>query len=95
LSNGSGDPIDFDQPIRLGERPEELQARLDTSLSRWADFALVYTDPARYADPREPLWPYQAGRPVVERILADPEWRPVAYFTLRERDLVLLEHLRR
>ena len=26
----------------------------------------VYTDTGRYADPREPLWPYQVGRPVVD-----------------------------
>jgi hypothetical protein len=90
-SNNHGDPIDLDQPIRQGETPEELQARLDTALRRWADFALVYTDPVRYANPRESLWPYEVGQPVVEALLADPGWRPVAYYTLKERDLVLLE----
>jgi len=90
-----GDPIDLDQPIRQADTPDELRARLDTSLRRWADFALVYVDTARYADPREPLWPYQLGQPVVQRLLADPGWRPVARFTLRERNLVLLENLHR
>jgi hypothetical protein len=94
VANGHGDPIDLDQPIRQGQRPEELQAGLDTALRRWADFALVYADPTRYADPRESLWPYQVGQPVVAGLLADPDWRPVASFTLRERDLVLLEHVR-
>ena len=70
----------------------EHQARLDMMLRRWADFALVYTDTARYADPREPLWPYIVGRPVVDGLLADPTWKPVAHFTLRERELVLLEN---
>lgn len=92
VSNGSGDPIDLDQPIRPGETPEQLQARLDTSLSRWADFALVYTDTGRYADARESLWPYRVGQPVIGRLLTDPDWRPVAHYTLKERDLVLLEH---
>jgi hypothetical protein len=88
-----GDPIDLDQPIRQDDDPDELRARLDTSLRRWADFALVYTDTSRYADPRESLWPYQLGQPVAQRLLADPGWRPVARFTLRERNLVLLENL--
>jgi hypothetical protein len=91
LSNNHGDRIDLDQPIRDGEQPEELQARLDTTLRRWADFALVYTDSSRYANPRESLWLYQVGEPVVAALLDDPDWRPVAYYTLKERDLVLLE----
>jgi len=68
---------------------------LDDMLGRWADFALVYTDTNRYADPRETLWPYQLGKPVVDKLLADPAWQPVAHFTLRERDLVLLENTAR
>ena len=92
LGKAYGDVIDLDQPLRPGDDPRELQGRLDTMLRRWADFALVYTDTARYADPREPLWPYQVGRPVVDGLLADPTWKPVARFTLRERELVLLEN---
>jgi hypothetical protein len=91
----SGDPIDLDQPIRADDTPDTLRARLDTALRRWADFALVYTDTNRYADPRETLWPYLLGKPVVDGLLADPGWKPVAYFTLRERDLVLLEKVSR
>jgi hypothetical protein len=92
ISNRNGDPIDLDQPIRAGESPSQLQQRLDTALRGWAAYVLVYTDTARYADPRETLWPYLVGRPVVDRLLADPSWKPVARFTLRERDLVLLEN---
>jgi hypothetical protein len=91
VSNNHGDRIDLDQPIREGEQPAELQARLDTTLRRWADFALVYTDSWRYANPRESLWLYEVGEPVVAALLDDPGWRPVAYYTLKERDLVLLE----
>jgi hypothetical protein len=90
-----GASIDLDQPIRQDDDPDELRARLDTTLRHWADFALVYTDTSRYADPRESLWPYQLAQPVVERLLADSGWRPVARFTLRERNLVLLENLHR
>jgi hypothetical protein len=95
IANGMGDPIDLDQPIRDTDNPDNLRARLDTSLRRWADFALVYTDTSRYADPRETLWPYQLGKPVIDRLLSDPTWKPVARFTLRGRDLVLLEKMSR
>ena len=92
IASANNDSIDLDQPIRSGDDVRTLQRRLDDALRRWADFALVYTDTARYADPREPLWPYQVGRPVVDRLLADPTWKPVGHFTLRERELVLLEN---
>jgi hypothetical protein len=92
ISNRHGDPIDLDQPIRAGESAGQLQQRLDTALRGWAAYVLVYTDTAHYADPRETLWPYLVGQPVVDRLLADPTWKPVARFTLRERDLVLLEN---
>lgn len=92
LAKAYGEIIDLDQPVRPGDDPRQLQLRLDEMLRRWADFALVYADTARYADPREPLWPYQVGRPVVDGLLADPSWKPVAHFTLRERELVLLEN---
>ena len=92
VATANGDPIDLDQPLRAGDQPHELHSALDRALRRWADFALVYADTARYADPREPLWPYQVGRPVVDGLLADPAWKPVARFTLRERELVLLEN---
>jgi hypothetical protein len=92
ISNRHGDPIDLDQPIRAGESASQLQQRLDTALRGWTAYVLVYTDTARYADPRETLWPYLVGQPVVDRLLADPTWKPVARFTLRERDLVLLEN---
>ena len=93
LAKAHGEIIDLDQPLRPGDDVRELQARLDEMLRSWADFALVYTDTARYADPREPLWPYQVGRPVVDGLLADPTWKPVASFRLRERELVLLENM--
>jgi hypothetical protein len=86
------DPIDLDQPFRPADSAQALQQRLDSSLRRWSAFALVYTDTARYADSREPLWPYQVGRPVIDGLLADPTWKTVAHFTLRERELVLLEN---
>jgi hypothetical protein len=35
------------------------------------------------------------GKPVVEGLLADSAWRPVAHFTLRVRELVLLENTAR
>jgi hypothetical protein len=92
IANRHGDPIDLDQPIRAGQTARQLQQRLDTALRGWAAYVLVYADTARYADPRETLWPYLAGRPVVDRLLSDPTWKPVARFTLRERDLVLLEN---
>ena len=92
IATANGDPIDLDQPLRERDQPDELQQRLDGTLRRWAAFALVYTDTARYADPRESLWPYLIGRPVVDRLLGDPTWQPIAHFTLRERELVLLEN---
>jgi hypothetical protein len=92
LAAHAGDPIDLDQPLRNTDRPEELRERLDRTLRTYADFVLVYTDTDRYEDPRELLWPYQLGKPVVDGLLSDPAWTPVARFTLRERDLVLLEH---
>jgi len=92
LAAAHGASIDLDQPIRPGDDVRTLQRRLDGTLRDWADFALVYTDTSRYADPREPLWPYQVGRPVVDGLLADSTWNPVAHFTLRERELVLLEN---
>jgi hypothetical protein len=92
IANANGDAIDLDQPLRPGDQAHELQHRLDVALRRWAAFALVYTDTTRYADPREPLWPYLVGRPVVDGLLGDPTWKPVARFTLRERELVLLEN---
>ncbi|HZO24406.1 MAG TPA: hypothetical protein VFH48_00255 [Chloroflexota bacterium] len=95
LAKAHGEIIDLDQPARPGDDARTLQARLDDMLGRWADFALVYTDTNRYADPRETLWPYQLGKPVVDKLLADPAWQPVAHFTLRERDLVLLENTAR
>jgi hypothetical protein len=87
-----GDPVDLDQPVRANDVPQELQARLDRTIRRWADFALVYADTSRYANPRESLWPYLLGRPVVDGLLADPAWHQVARFRLLERDLVLLEN---
>jgi hypothetical protein len=95
IAVANGAPIDLDQPIRADDTADALRARLDTAVRRWADFALVYTDTDRYADPRESLWPYLLGKPVVDGLLADPNWKPVAHFTLRERDLVLLEKVRR
>jgi hypothetical protein len=92
IAEANGDVIDLDQPLRPDDQAHELQQRLDGTLRGWAAFALVYTDTARYADAREPLWPYQIGRPVVDGLLADPTWKPVAHFTLRERELVLLEN---
>jgi hypothetical protein len=92
VATANGDAVDLDQPLRAGDQPHELQNALDRALHRWAAFALVYSDTARYADPREPLWPYQVGRPVVDGLLADPAWKPVGRFTLRERELVLLEN---
>jgi hypothetical protein len=93
ISIRNGDPIDLDQPIRATDTPEALRSRLDRSLRRSADFALVYTDTNRYADPRGTLWPYVLGKPVVDTLLVDLGWKPVAHFTLLERDLVLLENL--
>jgi hypothetical protein len=95
IAVANGDPIDLDQPIRADDTPVALRARLDTALRRWADFALVYTDTNRYADPRETLWPYLLGKPVIDGLLADPGWKPIAHYTLRERDLVLLENVSR
>jgi hypothetical protein len=88
----NGDPIDLDQPIRPGDQPAELRARLDRTIRRWADYAFVCTDTTRYADAEAILWPYQVGRPVVEGLMADPDWRPVAHFTLLGRPFVLLEN---
>ena len=93
VAGAHGDPIDLDQPIRAGEDAQVLRSRLDRALRRWTAFALVYADTARYDDPGETLWPYLLGRPVVDGLLTDPDWKPVAHFTLLERELVLLENM--
>ena len=49
-------------------------------------------DTARYEDGDELLWPFQLGRPVVERLLADPTFVPVERFTVLGLPFVLLEN---
>ncbi|MGE3271733.1 MAG: hypothetical protein AB7P40_23475, partial [Chloroflexota bacterium] len=92
IAHSNGDPIDLDQPVRPDDRPGELQARLDRTLRRWADFVLVCTDLDRYSDRQAILWPYRLGRPVVEGMLLDPDWLPVAHYTLMGKPFVLLEN---
>ncbi len=87
-----GDFIDLDQPMRATDTPDELRQRLDRTVRTYADFALVLADPARYDDPREPLWPYQLGRPVVEGLLSDPSWQRVAAYEMAERSFVVLKN---
>jgi hypothetical protein len=93
VARTDGDIIDLDRPLRPGEQPEDLRGRLDRALRRSADFVLVMTDTSRYEGPRETLWPYQFGRPVVDGLLSDPQWRPVSHMSMVERDFVLLENL--
>ena len=92
IAIANSDPIDLDQPLRPNDRPNEMRRRLDRTLRRWADFVLVCEQTARYNDRSSILWPYQLGKPVVDAMLADPLWVPVARYTLLGKPFVLLEN---
>jgi hypothetical protein len=92
IAIANNDPIDLDQPLRPTARPNELRRRLDRTLRRWADYVLVCEQTARYNDRSSILWPYQLGKPVVDGMLADPLWAPVARYTLLGKPFVLLEN---
>jgi hypothetical protein len=95
IARGQQDFIDLDQPLRPGDQPAELRARLDRTVRGWADFVLVSEDTAAYENSQSILWPYQLGKPVVEGLLADPRMQPVAQYRLMGRPFVLLENLAR
>lgn len=92
IAIANNDPIDLDQPLRPTDRPNELRRRLDRTLRRWADFVLVCEQTSRYNDRTSILWPYQLGKPVVDEMLRDPGWAPVAHYTLLGKPFVLLEN---
>lgn len=89
-----GTPIDFEQPLRATDDPVALRRTLDYSLRRFADYVLVAEDLARYEDPNELFWPYRVGRPVIERLMADPNFVPRARFRLLGVPFVLLENMK-
>ena len=93
-SGAYGTPIDLDQPLRVTDDPVALQQRLDFSIRKYADFVLVCEDTARYEDPAELFWPFLLGRRVVDGLLADPTFVPVARFTLMGVPFVVLENTR-
>ncbi|MCC7367951.1 MAG: hypothetical protein IT306_05990 [Chloroflexi bacterium] len=92
VANGSGDPIELERPLADGDPRDVLTARLERTIRRFADYVLVTTETAAYEDPKGELWPYRIGRPAIDNILADPDFVPVARFTLFGRPFVLLEN---
>jgi hypothetical protein len=94
ISTMHGQAIDLDQPLRPGNRPEELRARLDRAIREEAHFVIVNLDVREYEESETTrLWPYLIGRPVVERLLTDDSFPVVGKFTVGGRQFVLLENL--
>jgi hypothetical protein len=92
VATGSGQYVDLEQPLKPTDDPAQLRSMLDRSIRTFADFVFVCEDTSKYEDERESLWPFRVGKPVVDTILHDPAFVPVAHFTLSGLPFVLLEN---